>query len=62
MGVVYLAKRADGQFEQRVALKLVKRGMDSEQILRRFLAERGGAAIPGPTHGYSRARSASLSP
>ena len=40
MGVVYLAERADGQFEQRVALKLIKRGMDSDEILRRFLAER----------------------
>ena len=40
MGVVYLAERADGQFEQRVALKLVKRGMDSDEILSRFLAER----------------------
>ena len=40
MGTVYLAERADGQFEQRVALKLVKRGMDSEEVLRCFLAER----------------------
>ncbi|NJL29576.1 MAG: serine/threonine protein kinase, partial [Thermoanaerobaculia bacterium] len=40
MGSVFLAERADGQFEQRVALKLIKRGMDSEAILRRFLAER----------------------
>ncbi|HET9038711.1 MAG TPA: serine/threonine-protein kinase, partial [Gemmatimonadales bacterium] len=40
MGVVYLAERADGQFDQRVALKLVKRGMDSDDIYRRFLAER----------------------
>jgi serine/threonine-protein kinase len=40
MGVVYLAERADGQFEQRVALKLMKRGMDSEEIHQRFLAER----------------------
>ena len=40
MGVVYLAERADGQFEQRVALKLIKRGMDSETILARFHAER----------------------
>ncbi|MEM8488007.1 MAG: serine/threonine-protein kinase [Bacteroidota bacterium] len=40
MGIVYLAERADGQFEQQVALKLIKRGMDSEQIVRRFLAER----------------------
>jgi len=40
MGEVYLAERADGVFEQRVALKLVKRGMDSEEILRRFHRER----------------------
>ncbi len=40
MGAVYLAERADGAFEQRVALKLIKRGMDSEQILRRFRSER----------------------
>ncbi|HEU4365292.1 MAG TPA: serine/threonine-protein kinase [Candidatus Krumholzibacteria bacterium] len=40
MGVVYLAERADGQFEQRVALKLIKRGMDSATILARFHAER----------------------
>ena len=40
MGVVYLAERADGQFTKRVALKLVKRGMDSEEILRRFRYER----------------------
>ena len=40
MGAVYLAQRADGAFDQQVALKLVKRGMDSEQILRRFRSER----------------------
>ncbi len=40
MGEVYLAERADGQFEQRVALKLLRRGMDSDEILRRFLRER----------------------
>jgi len=40
MGVVYLAERADGQFEQQVALKLVKRGMDSDAILQRFRLER----------------------
>jgi len=40
MGTVHLAERADGQFVQRVALKLLKRGMDSEEILRRFLQER----------------------
>lgn len=40
MGAVWLAERADGQFEQRVALKLIKRGMDTRAVQRRFLAER----------------------
>jgi len=40
MGAVYLAERADGQYEHRVALKLIKRGMDTEQVLARFRAER----------------------
>lgn len=40
MGTVWLASRADGQFEQRVALKLVKRGMDTDEIIARFLRER----------------------
>ena len=40
MGEVYLAERADGGFQQRVALKLVKRGMDTDALLRRFMRER----------------------
>ncbi|MGH9379994.1 MAG: serine/threonine-protein kinase, partial [Thermoanaerobaculia bacterium] len=40
MGVVYRAERADGDFEQRVALKLLKRGLDSEAIVERFRQER----------------------
>ena len=40
MGEVYLGERADGLFEQKVAIKLVKRGMDSREILRRFGRER----------------------
>jgi serine/threonine-protein kinase len=40
MGVVYLADRVEGGFEQRAAIKLVKRGMDTDAILRRFLRER----------------------
>jgi serine/threonine-protein kinase len=40
MGTVYLAVRADQQFMQRVALKIVKRGMDTEDILQRFRRER----------------------
>lgn len=40
MGEVYLAKRVDGGFEQRVALKLVRRGNLSRQLTRSFLRER----------------------
>ncbi len=40
MGIVWLAERADGQFKQRAALKLIKRGMDSDAVLARFLRER----------------------
>lgn len=40
MGTVWLAVRADDQFQKRVAIKLIKRGMDSDFILRRFRHER----------------------
>ncbi len=40
MGAVYLADRVDGQFEQRVALKIIKPGMNTELFLQRFRAER----------------------
>jgi non-specific serine/threonine protein kinase/serine/threonine-protein kinase len=40
MGAVYLARRADRQYEQQVALKLIKRGMDTEAVLRHFRNER----------------------
>jgi serine/threonine-protein kinase len=40
MGTVWLAARADEQFEQRVAIKLIKRGMDTDEVLRRFRRER----------------------
>ena len=40
MGAVYLAERADGAFAQRVAIKLIKRGMDTDHVLARFRAER----------------------
>jgi eukaryotic-like serine/threonine-protein kinase len=40
MGTVYLAERDDDQFEQQVAIKLIKRGMDTDQIIRRFRKER----------------------
>src|SRR5262245_32474108 len=40
MGEVYLAARADDQYRKQVAIKLVKRGMDTDNILRRFRQER----------------------
>jgi len=40
MGRVFLATRSDGSYEQKVAIKLVKAGFDSEFIVRRLGAER----------------------
>ena len=40
MSRVFLAERADGEFEQRVALKLLRPGLDSEMDRARFRAER----------------------
>ncbi len=40
MGVVYLARRADEQYEKLVAIKLIKRGMDTDSVLRHFRNER----------------------
>ena len=40
MGAVYLAERADQQFRMQVAIKLIKRGMDTDSVLRRFQHER----------------------
>ncbi len=40
LGVVYLGERVEGDFEQQVAIKLIKHGMDSVTILRRFQNER----------------------
>src|SRR4051794_23436621 len=40
MGAVYEAIRVDQEFKKRVAIKLVKRGMDTDFVLRRFRKER----------------------
>jgi non-specific serine/threonine protein kinase/serine/threonine-protein kinase len=40
MGTVFLAERADEQFEKQVAIKLIRRGMDTESIIRHFRNER----------------------
>jgi serine/threonine protein kinase/tetratricopeptide (TPR) repeat protein len=40
MGTVYLASRDDDQFRKRAAIKVVKRGMDTAELLARFSRER----------------------
>jgi serine/threonine protein kinase len=40
MGQVWLAERADGEFAQQVAIKLVRSGWDAGELLARFRAER----------------------
>ncbi len=40
MGAVYLAARDDDQYKRQVAIKLIRRGMDSDFVLRRFRNER----------------------
>jgi serine/threonine protein kinase len=40
MGAVYLAARDDDQFKKQVAIKLIRRGMDTDFVLRRFRNER----------------------
>ena len=40
MGTVYLVSRDDDVFQKKVAIKIVKRGMDSASVLRRFHRER----------------------
>jgi len=40
MGTVYLAEREDGGFRQQVALKVLRRGLDTDDTLQRFVNER----------------------
>ena len=40
MGAVYRGERVDGEFSQEVAIKLLKRGFDSEFLVKRFRHER----------------------
>src|SRR5262245_49661223 len=40
MGTVYEAWRADGEFQHRVAIKLVNAGLDNSFVIRRFRNER----------------------
>ncbi|PWN06511.1 serine/threonine-protein kinase [Rhodohalobacter mucosus] len=40
MGMVFKARRADGEFSQDVAVKLLKKGLDTEENIHRFKIER----------------------
>ena len=40
MGRVFLAERVDEQFHRQVAIKLIKRGMDTDSVIRHFRNER----------------------
>jgi len=40
MGIVYLAERTGGEFSQNAAMKLIRHGMDSKEVLARFETER----------------------
>ncbi len=40
MGTVYLAVKGDESFDKKFAIKLIKRGMDTNSVLKRFVLER----------------------
>ena len=40
MGTVFLAARADDEFQKLVAIKIIRRGLDTDDIVQRFRAER----------------------
>ena len=50
MGTVYLAVRDDDEFQKRVAIKVLRRGMDTDAIIRRFRHER--QILAGLQHPY----------
>ncbi len=50
MGTVYLAERTDGEVRQQVALKVLRRGLDTDDVLRRFRVERRALAALSHPH------------
>lgn len=50
MGEVWAAQRADGSFDGTAAVKVLKRGMDSQAVLARFALERQALARLGHPH------------
>lgn len=45
MGTVYLAARADDAFQKLIAIKILRRGLDTDDVIRRFRSERQILAI-----------------
>ena len=66
MGVVYLATRGAEDFEQQVAIKLIRHGVDTEEVVGRVreakggqisrIAPKGALQILAPFHGRIAAR------
>ena len=56
MGVVYLAERDDGQFEKRVAVKLLPALFRGEEMSRHFHRERFILRPPGTSRNRASAR------
>lgn len=53
MGTVYLAERTEGDFRHEVAVKVLRRGLDTDDLLARFRAERrilAGLRHPNVAH------------
>jgi len=53
MGTVYLAERTEGDFRHQVAVKVLRRGLDTDDLLARFRAERrilAGLRHPNVAH------------
>lgn len=50
MGAVYLATRADDEYRQQVAIKLIRHGLDTDFILQRFRNERQILAVLDHPH------------
>ncbi|HEY2345333.1 MAG TPA: serine/threonine-protein kinase [Xanthomonadaceae bacterium] len=50
MGVVFRAERADGQVRQDVAIKVIKLGMDTREVIARFEVERQALALMEHPH------------
>jgi eukaryotic-like serine/threonine-protein kinase len=55
MAEVFAGERDDGVFEQRVAIKVLRRGLDTDDLLARFARERNARSSPVSSTRRSRA-------